>query len=964
MSSLTGKRNRRTRDDPLELPADDPLVVLGVAAGQAIDATRPQLLEDDALAGRRITRGPAQVEELLTRGRGWAIGQRPAGDEKGAREWWVIDTNDWRRPGAVGSRSANALYFNEPGRTLRRRAAEEPPQLIPELGAQAFYHEWVDGDFDFCMAYIVKSDGENNQLLDAPHMEALRQASAAEAAARIGRTRCWLICRRLPFGGSGDVFGDGSEAAAEWWAVGTKELTQPRAHLGSRTLRSVHKHAVQLFSTIPASLHPSLGLPAVWDAWDDEEGGETYELVLANPVAGRDCCDAAGAGAELSDAAAAAAVPPAPIWGTHVWVLGRRQEEEGGGPAAAAAAAPAHYSWLPVTAATLKQSGTDFGGSSMVTLYGTRCRRLVASFRGGGGSSGRLPEPCSLLPGAPHALVETWGGGSYFVALVNPVVDYRRAPRACHGRRDGGGKGKAGEGRGGGGSDSDSAGEPAPEEARDEYTPAVGPHAGVAALRAWLGLPPLPLEVQQYDDDEEGHPAAAGAAAAAGGGGGGRAGDGGVSWANHQWVLGRRPQQQQQQQGAAAAVGGEAEAPFLWLPVTASVLMASGNARLGSESTRGVYLRRGGRLRAAFQAGQVPAPFAALPGAPPALVEEWDDAGGGERFFLALVKPVPVYRHARRRRSSGGGGGARAAPAAAEEDDEEEDEEAGALEAAAAQPGSSSGSSALSPTEGAGAAAALRAWLGMPPDAHDVAAAAAAGGAYFPNAAAAGAAAAAGGWAAHQWVLGRRLLAPLDGGPGGGVGGLIDWLGVSAAALQTAGITIGSASAKTVYVHRCGRLRSAFRSGRLPEPCALLPGTPPALVEEWTDAGRTFLLALVNPVAVTHYGGQSRRHANAAQGGGAALVPQASGASAAATLCAWLGQPLPAALAGQASEARAFADAVEDGAPEPAVPPPPAAGQLRLGGDHVAAAVARASAVEPPGPAPALGDDSGGLFEL
>lgn len=726
-------------------------------------------------------------------------------------------------------------------------------------------------------------------------MAARSFAIPAEAAAYARSARWWLLCRRpaaaagpaaevvdadlvalLPGPAPNPVAGEGGEAAAggcRWWVLTNSDLQRTGMLIGSRVAREVFRSAVSRFAAAPPppGPHPALGLPALSDVW--AEGPWEYELALVNPVAGQDYCPVEGG------PPGGAAVPSR--WGTHEWVLGRRQRPllEGGGVAPAGAHAPP-FQWLHVSSVLLKHTRTPIGSSLSSMVYKQRCRRLLAAFR-----AGRAPEPCALLPEAPLALVEEWAdaGDDFFIALVHPVAEPRRVSRgrqavAKTGRRAGAGAAAAAAAAndaepGGIGDDPD----PAPVERRPTT---------VEALRAWLGIPG-PVEPVVV---------------------------------THQWFLGRRRREAAPnllevalgapvaEEASAAGVPSPPLPPAIeWLPVTSDALLQPG-LLIGSETSRSVYHKRCHRIRAAFQAGRAPEPCALLPGSPPALVEEWTDAG--EDFFIALVRPVAEPRQARRVREVEW-----ASPA-----------DEGAPKGGAATPAPQDGK-----RNNARAISSLRKWLGAgeaDPPSRDL-----------PDA-----------WGYHQWVFGYRPGAASDDDAAPGEVDVepapapYEWIAVSAAALQLPGLLIGSAAAKSVYKNRCRRLLAVFREDghAAPAPCALLPGAPPALFEEWTDKGRALCVAVVRPVAEPQVAGGKAHSRAAITGGAQGDIPRALGRDAAPVFRAWLeqrglsgpgkGSSAPAASASGSDDSDSDDDSSSSssggggfvGLPEPAKSPLPA----------------------------------------
>jgi hypothetical protein len=585
-----------------------------------------------------------------------------------------------------------------------------------------------------------------HELLKLPCMA---KRSLYPLATAVGHTQGWFLSRRPAAAAAGAVAASSASTLAVnqkavWWGVRPGDLEREFVQIAGVATRELYgrlRSASAMVGASTLSVHPVLGVPAIWEAWSN--GTEDYELVFANPL-GED-------------------------WGVNQWVLGKRPAITGSEPSQAlrndasaagsselapdpsdASPEPRAFDWIAFMSTILVHRAVAIGslsGRMAHSSYGKRLRDAVRS--------GVVAKRFSTLPGSPLAHVHQWvdAGTEFFLAIVNPADDGSSRRCSC--------------------------------------APVATGAAAVPTLLAWLGIPmqvvAAPKPVRPAD-----------------------------GWGPYQLVLGKRVSP-----GGAAVAAADADPldahvppPYDWLSVHADALKQHG-IRIGSLAATTVYDKYRGRIREAERRGASESAPACplLPGTPPALVEYWTD--GGIDFFLALVHPAESVKGikvgTRKRKASAAGlAGAAAAPPPSEHRRED--------------------------------AAALRAWLGLVPLAE-------------ADAAKEAGMAAAGGIGTHQWVLGRRDLAAVPDAGGGAAPSAgpppppYKWVAVSSHVLASHGIPLGSVGTRTVYFTRGTRIRDAWTGGASPPTaCPLLPGSPLALWEEWTDSSMGFFLALVNPV--------------------------------------------------------------------------------------------------------------------
>ena len=164
-----------------------------------VGSRRSQWLDDPSCcppAATLVTEIGPPLFSLVERGRGWAIGRRPADAPADAvYTWWVLNTTTWQSVPShlsIGSHPARAVSHGPHVRVLRDAAdllAGTLPPVFAPLGVPALKREWSDGPWAYCLAHIIKT--QERQLLDMPTVEAGRLPSAEAAALRVGTKHSW-----------------------------------------------------------------------------------------------------------------------------------------------------------------------------------------------------------------------------------------------------------------------------------------------------------------------------------------------------------------------------------------------------------------------------------------------------------------------------------------------------------------------------------------------------------------------------------------------------------------------------------------------------------------------------------------------------------------------------------------------------------------------------------------------------
>jgi hypothetical protein len=195
-------------------------------------------------------------------------------------DWWVVFTSEFERSGAlVGCRCPSALLEGFPAKGLRAALASGAlqPAPCPEMppgSPPAVWRNWVDGQWEFCLALLNPRVGgaavaAQNQLLDQPDLVLHRlpeepAGAAAEAAQGFGY-KCWLLGRRLP-----------GAAAMVWTQLPVvRGLYRGSCFIGLRASSTLLEKVMvpRIFAGPPAAPMPELGgVPARWTSWEDATG--------------------------------------------------------------------------------------------------------------------------------------------------------------------------------------------------------------------------------------------------------------------------------------------------------------------------------------------------------------------------------------------------------------------------------------------------------------------------------------------------------------------------------------------------------------------------------------------------------------------------------------------------------------------------------------------------------------------
>ena len=840
------RRNDSHRRGPSPLASPLALASESVAVGRLL----PQLVS----SADWVSKGPMTPQNVAHSMANriqavWALGRRD-GSSSRPHDWWLaphLEEFSSATDLYIGSITANVAVATRGKSVVSLRDSQVFLQH-PEVGA-AHFSTWTDGRVQFCFALLR---GQSTELHDTVTSTLKRfdprgcdDASAA-VMLLLRSVGGWVFGRRpctagLPGtvdGVESTAYGDESDDAvddsasatpATAWGlldVATWQVLAPSVVVGLRSAATLWASPGQQLRASVARcvfprVHPELHLPTHWQEW--ASGAWVYSLALV--VAKIDLLEQPAVQRLRFIAALDGGPDVADIGCTRQWLVGRRSAPSaavGGGSAAASNP----WAWWSVPVHELQRGTLFLGHTRLPTLMDERVRRLrslvcsEAPHAGLGGIPARreawvdedaeyelvLAFPAgpvwfshqivlgrSLLPAAPGAALVTAAVGEApplpplplrlplewrtvtadSLCLLNlkvgtvtgttvystrgkklrdaikagvlprPVALLPGAPFAI-----------AVEWTDDGAAWVLAVVNPSRSPTRASTTSATASESA-ASLREWLGCPVVEGVAGPHDG------------------------------CARQWVIGRRPVITTAAASAALAL----PAPFDWVTVHSDALKHHG-IRIGSVAVTTVYEKRGGRIRAAYAAGNAGLPCALLPGAPPAIVEQWTDRA--QEWFFALVHPSNDRLSAR----------------------------AGSAE-----------SVIRAPVDAAG----LVAWLGLPESApvplyQDVADLT--------------------GWKPHQWVLAWRLLQPIPSAAVGLVGrpDAWTWTTVTANTLSQHGIPMGSVGTRTVYLTRGMRLRVAFRDGTAPQPLPALPGSPLAMSEEWLEGVVTWMIALVNPV--------------------------------------------------------------------------------------------------------------------